>query len=138
MVLFLTVTLCVSIVALSALLTIKRWEIMSGRIFFSGVRPAAGRYLGAGLHFVERRAPSLLKTLAGTLYRVARRALQLGVVWTVLHAERALERVLQTLRGATRERGEGEASEFLREVAEHKKSLQERSSSKKPNAIYEE
>ena len=117
MALFLTVLLCLSAAGLVVLISVKRWELTTGRVLISKLRPAAARVLGEGLHFVERRAPAALKDL-----------------------ERLLERVLNTLRHTTHVRGGGEASAFLREVAEHKKSLQERQerNGKKPNAIYEE
>jgi len=57
--------------------------------------------------------------------------------WSVLQVERMLEKTLHTLRHTTAARADGEASAFLREVAEHKKSLIEKSGEKK-NAIYEE
>ena len=137
MTLFLIGLLCFSITGLVGLIALKRWETASGRVLFSGVRPAAGHYLGAGLHFAERRVPALLKGFGWTLYRKVRAALHLFVAWSVVHTERLLELVLQTLRHTTTTKGTGEASAFLREVAEHKKSLINRSSKKK-NAIYEE
>lgn len=137
MVITLTVLLGVSATGLIALLTVKRWELTTGRILFSELRPAAGRILGSGLTFVERRAPVLLKNIAWAVYRRASAALHFAVAWVVLHAERLLERVLNILRHTTHPAGEGEASPFLREVAEHKKSLLKRSG-KKQNAIYEE
>lgn len=137
MVPFLIALLCVSSAGIVGLIAIKRWEMTTGRILLSDIRPAAGRVLGSGLHFVERRAPVLLKNWAWRLYRTTRATLHLGVAWVVVHTERLLERVLSALRHTTAERGEGEASAFLREVAEHKKSLLQRSG-KKQNAIYEE
>lgn len=135
---FLIVLLCVSIAGLIMLLASKRWETATGRVLFSEVRPAAGRILGGGLHFVERRAPALLRELAWTLYRTVRRWLHVGTAWAVLRAEALLERVLHTLRHTTVTSGNGEASAFLREVAEHKKLLQKSDSTEKKNAIYEE
>ncbi len=137
MVIFLTVLLYLSIAGLIGLLAVKRWEFTTGRVLFAGARPAAGAMLGEGLHFVERRAPALLKGFSWTLYRRLRAAFNLLVAWAVLYAERMLERVLSVLRHTTHPSGSGEASAFLREVAEHKRSLQKRSG-KKPNAIYEE
>lgn len=135
--LFFIVLLCVSALGLIGLISVKHWELTTGRILFSGVRPAAGRALGAGLHFVERRAPAMLKSFARSAYRRLSAMLHLGVAWAVLHAEGALERVLNLLRHTTHPQSSGEASAFLREVAEHKKSLLERGD-KKQNAIYEE
>jgi len=140
MVLFLAVLLCVSALGLICLIAVKHWELTTGRVLFSELRPAAARVLGAGLHFVERRAPAALKNLARRFYAEARETLHLAVAWVALRTERLLERLLNTLRHTTHVRGDGQASAFLREVAEHKKSLQERQerNGKKPNAIYEE
>ncbi len=137
MVTFLIAVMCVSIAGMVSLIAIKRWELNSGRILMAGVRPAAGRVLGAGLHFAERRAPALVKGAGWTAYRVLRRTFHLAVAWVVVHTERGLESVLHTLRHTTATHSDGEASAFLREVAEHKKSLIQKSSKKK-NAIYEE
>lgn len=138
MVTFLTALLCVSIAGLLGLVVLKRWELTTGRILFSEVRPAVGHLLGRGLHFVERRAPALLRQWGVALYRALRRLVHVGVAWLVVHTERLLERTLHTLRqGTDAPRTDTEASAFLREVAEHKKSLQEGDSGKR-GAIYEE
>ena len=137
MVTFFISLLGISIAGIVTLLAVKRWELSSGRLVLSTVRPAAGRVLGMSLHFFERQAPAMLSRAAKRAYAYARAASHRIVAWAVLHVEDALEKTLHTLRGATQERGDGEASPFLREVAEHKKSLLERSG-KEPNAIYEE
>jgi hypothetical protein len=137
MVIFLIVLMNMSIVGIVGLIALKRWEMATGKVFFASVRPAAGRVLGAGLHFAERRAPALLQGLGWSLYRAVRRLSQFAVAWTMLRVERVLERVLHTLRHTTVSSGDGKVSAFLREVAEHKKSLIHQSSEKK-NAIYEE
>jgi len=137
MVVFLTTLLCVSLAGLSCVLYVKHWEQSSGKLMMSRVRPKAGEVLGVGLNFVERRAPTLVRTAALRGYAVARVLAHRGTAWAVLQAERLLEKTLHTLRHTTAVRNEGEASAFLREVAEHKKLLQD-SSSKEKNAIYEE
>lgn len=137
MVTFLTTVLCVAIVGLVSLLAVKRWELQSGRLLLSGIRPKAGYALGQGLHFVERGLPTFVRNLAVRGYATSRVLFHRLVAWSVLHAERALEKTLQVLRHTTTVRAEGEASPFLREVAEHKKSLL-KGSGKKRGAIYEE
>ncbi len=138
MVTFLTTLLCISIAGLATLILAKRWEMRSGRLLFSGSRPALGAFVGGALHFVERQAPAILRRLLVRLIASLRTRVHFGVAWVVLHAERLLETTLHTLRHNTTEpRGDGEASAFLREVAEHKKSLLEGSGEQK-NAIYEE
>ena len=79
-----------------------------------------------------------MRTKTSSGYAAALVLLHRGVAWTVLFAENMLEKTLRTLRHTTGQRGDGKVSEFLREVAEHKKLLQDNSSDKKPNAIYEE
>ncbi len=137
MVIFLIVLMSISIIGIVGLIALRRWEVATGQVFFASVRPAAGRVLGAGLHFAERRAPALAQGLAWSLYRVVRRVFQFAVAWIMLQVERLLERSLHSLRHTTVVGGDGKASAFLREVAEHKRSLMRQSSEKK-NAIYEE
>lgn len=137
MVIFLITLLGVSIVGLVGLVAVKRWEMQSGHILFSAARPSVGLYLSLALNFVEERAPELVRQWAARAWKAARAGLHFLVAWAVLHVERMLERTLHTLRHTTQERSEGEASAFLREVAEHKKSLMGRSG-KKRGAIYEE
>ena len=137
MVVFLITLLCVSLVGLSSVLYAKHWEEMNGKLMLSKVRPKAGEVLGTSLNFVEKRAPAILREAALRAYAVSRVLLHRGIAWAVIHIEYVLEKTLHTLRHTTQQRGNGEASAFLREVAEHKKLLQNGSSAKK-NAIYEE
>ena len=135
---FFIALLCVSIVGMAAILSIKHWETSRNKLILSRVRLKAGEALGAGLNFVEKRAPAIVRTKTSRGYAAALVLLHRGVAWTVLFAENMLEKTLHTLRHTTGRRGDGKVSEFLREVAEHKKLLQDSSSDKKPNAIYEE
>ena len=137
MVVFLTALLCISLAGLACVLYAKHWEQTNGKLMMSRVRPKAGEVLGVGLNFVERRAPALLRDAASRAYAAARTLVHRSTAWAVLQVEQMLEKTLHTLRHTTAARSEGEASAFLREVAEHKKLLQN-SSSKKENAIYEE
>ena len=137
MVVFLTALLCISLAGLACVLYAKHWEQTNGKLMMSRVRPKAGEVLGVGLNFVERRAPALLRDAASRAYAAARTLVHRSTAWAVLQVEQMLEKTLHTLRHTTAARSEGEASAFLREVAEHKKSLQE-GTDKKQNAIYEE
>ena len=137
MVVFLTALLCISLAGLACVLYAKHWEETNGKLMMSRVRPKAGEVLGVGLNFVERRAPALLRDAASRAYAAARTLVHRSTAWAVLQVEQMLEKTLHTLRHTTAARSEGEASAFLREVAEHKKSLIEKSGEKK-NAIYEE
>ncbi|MSR70750.1 hypothetical protein EXS62_01800 [Candidatus Kaiserbacteria bacterium] len=136
MVIFFTLVLLVSAMGLVGIIAVRRWEISTGRVLFADTRPVAGKLLGEALHFVERRAPTLLRSGFSRLVGFVRKGIHVGAAWVVLLTERLLEHTLHTLRHTTAKKGEGEASPFLREVAEHKKSLQEKSD--KQGAIYEE
>lgn len=139
MVLFFITLLAVSVVGLAGLIGLKRWELTTGRVFLGGLRPAAGELLSRGLHFVEAKAPALVRRGARELLQQGSVLAHRTVAWVVLVAERLLERVLHLLRGATRPGDASQASAFLREVAEHKKSLIKKASrSKKRNVIYDE
>lgn len=139
MVLFFIVLLCVSAAGLVSIIVLKRWELSTGRILFGGVRPAAGEALSQALLFIEAKAPRLVRDRAKQLFVRARTTAHRATALGVLITERLLERVLRTLKGATHPSRTESASEFLREVAEHKKSLIKKASrSKKRNVIYDE
>lgn len=138
MVLFLTVVLGVSIVGLFSIITIKRYEMRTGRVVLADVRPAVGHWLGSGLHFVEHHLPRFVWLKLEQAWRYLNRVAHRLVAWGVLHTERGLERTLETLRQRTDVVPHNkEASAFLREVAEHKKSILEGDPDGK-RAIYEE
>src|SRR3989344_3915184 len=137
MVVLLTALLCISLAGLACVLYAKHWEQTNGKLMMSRVRPKGGEVLGVGLNFIEHRAPALLRETALRGYAAARTLVHRTVAWAVLQVEQMLEKTLHTLRHTTAALSEGEASAFLREVAEHKKSLIEKSGEKK-NAIYEE
>ena len=137
MVLFLTALLGFSIVGLVTLVAVKRWELSSGRVLFSDVRPAVGHALHQGLHFVERQAPNMLKVWAERGWRYARTVAHRLVALAVVYTEALLERTLHHIRHTTSAPKSGSASPFLREVAEHKRSLLEGEPEQK-RAIYEE
>lgn len=136
MVPFLTTLLIISIMGLVGLIAIKRWELSHDRLVMSGVRPVAGHYLGSALTFIEEGLPMFVRRSLRVAYAIVRSLTHRLVAWTMLHTERWLEKTLRALRGATQARPEGEASEFLREVAAHKRSLLRKSA--KTRAIYEE
>lgn len=135
MVLFLVIVLGISIVGLIGLISVRQWELQHGRLLMTGIRPKAGEVLGGGLHFVEAGLPVMVRRSARRAYAIGRSLTHRLVAWMMLHTERLLERWLRDLRGATQSKGDGEVSEFLREVAEHKRSLLKKSVTR---AIYEE
>lgn len=142
MVTFFTVTLAISIVGLITLITIKQWELSTGHVLMAEVRPAIGAFLSAGLHWVERIAPSVLKSWARQAWVIIRaivhRLAALGVLW----AERILERTLKVLRHKTalpRSRdAAASTSPFLVEVAKHKRFLLRQAPKKEDRMIHEE
>lgn len=112
-----------------ALLLLKRYELATGRIFLASARPGIGAFFHRKLVWLEHVLPGLIRAGLHNLYRAVRRALHLGAAWAVLRLEQGLERTLRTLRRNTmpqaRMRSGEETSAFLREVAEHKKRLQD-------------
>ncbi len=134
MVIFLVVLLGISIVGLVALLSIKRWELTTGKMLLSQSRPHVGAFLGSAAVAVERHLPALVRRAVHYWYRRIFAFVLRLVALLVLYAERLLERTLHLLRHSTSApRGE-QPSEFLREVAEHKKALQ----NGEQGAIYED
>jgi hypothetical protein len=124
MVLFFCVTLCISIVGLTTLLVVKRWELDTGNMVLAGVRPKVGRISQRLLIWVERVLPGLVVSSTTRAARGAESQLHRAFAHGLLAAERGLEHVLRSLRGMTEQpRARGEASEFLREVAAHKRKL---------------
>ncbi len=139
MVLFFCILLAISIVGLASLLSARHYELAKSRVIFANIRPAVGAWLGFGLHFFERVAPALVRHIVIHLYRRGHEVLHRAVASAVIHAERLLEQTLDALRSTTSVRTPqpgGEASAFLREVAEHKKQLQDKAGEQR--AIYEE
>lgn len=124
MVLFFTSTLVISILGLTSLLLIKRWEMQTGNILWARVRPAIGGFFHRRLVWIEHAAPALVRQGSMRLYRKASATVHTLFARIVLLAERGLEASLGFLRRATEApRGEGEASAFLKEVGEYKKKL---------------
>lgn len=123
MALFFTFTLGISLVGLVGLLTLKSWELQTGRVLFTGARPAMGQFFHRVVFWVEHIVPRLIRL---TLKRIAQAGMALlhrVVAWVVVHVEKGLEYVLFRLRHSTSTETKQEASPFLREVAEHKKEL---------------
>lgn len=126
MVLFFTITLAVSVVGLLALVGIKHWELQTGKVLLRTVRPSVGAFFGRIRDFSEDMAPDFLKDTLVRAYASVRRVVQRYLAWGLLLAERGVLKVLALLRYEPHHvaGSGGEASAFLREVAEHKKQLQ--------------
>ena len=124
MALFFTTTLGISIVGMVSLLALKRYELKSGKMFLQTIRPHLNRVFHRSLMFVERILPALVRHSIERLVVFLMRAAQRLIARTIVLAEYWLERVLDFLRMTTHiPHPSAPASAFLREVAEHKKSL---------------
>ncbi|HEY5383112.1 MAG TPA: hypothetical protein VIJ88_00990 [Candidatus Paceibacterota bacterium] len=127
MVLFFTATLVLSILGMVALLGFKRYELASGNVILASVRPAIGTFCKHALWWVETVLPALVRVYSRRALRYAKATLQWAIARSILWVEHTLEQVLHTVREQTEApRAPGEASAFLREVAEHKRKLSRR------------
>ncbi|MDB5225799.1 MAG: hypothetical protein JWL87_751 [Candidatus Adlerbacteria bacterium] len=127
MVTFFSAMLGISILGMASLLWLKRYELNSGRVFLGSARPAVGEFFHRKLQWLEYVLPGLIRAGLQDFYRTLRRLMHVGLAWVALRVEQGLERALRGVRHATalpKRRGE-ETSAFLRQVAEHKKKLQE-------------
>ncbi|MDE1924600.1 MAG: hypothetical protein KGH79_00245 [Patescibacteria group bacterium] len=135
MVLFFTVLLALSIAGMVAMLWLKRYELATGRVVLSGVRPLVGTFVSRTLLWAGKIIPALVREQLARAGQTLRVLAHRFVAQSVLWFERTLEKVLHTVREKTGPpREPGEASAFLREVADHKKKLIHRSR----NTIVEE
>ena len=137
MVLLFTITLYTSIVGLMTLLLLKRFELTSGKTLFMSVRPRVNGFFHNALFFVEYVVPAIIRHLVKRLWHLLRTQAKLLLARAVVSFEQKLEHMLHLVREKTEApKSGGQASAFLREVAEHKKSLQKRT--KKERVIVEE
>ena len=125
---FFTTTLGVSIIGMVSLLAVKRYELNSGRVVLNAVRPHLNTVFHRTLVFVERILPVLVRVYAERMVLLGVRAVQQLIARTILIAEHWLQKALDTLRMTTHVPHPSiPASAFLREVAEHKKTIIKRS-----------
>lgn len=124
MVFFFTTTLLISIAGLSLLIGLKHWELQTGAVVGGRIRGPLGSFFHTALLWVERILPTLVRVFFRRALRATIAFVHQASAWAVLWIEWGLEYVLAVLRKATSARhGMGEASVFLREVAEHKRKL---------------
>ncbi len=130
MVLFLAILLYVSLVCMVALVAVKRWELQTGNIVGARIRPAITHVLHSFVYWSKETFPVFVRerfwhTITIVVRDISRHALANGILWV----EHTLERTLHAIRQNTAPppHHEGAASEFLREVTEHKKMLARRS-----------
>src|SRR3989344_5890430 len=133
----LTIMLGVSIAGLLSLLALKRREMKSGRVIFGSVRPGLRKFFHTILVFVEQVIPVFFKHVLHNAFRLMRGGLERLIARAILMFEYTLEHVLHRVRQTSKPpQGSGEVSNFLREVAAHKRALLKRAPSKR--AIFEE
>lgn len=134
MALFFSGALLVSVVGMIALLGFKRYELSSGHVIFARARPAIGTFFKHTLWWIEKVLPALVRVYSRRALRYCKVVLQHALARSILWVEHTLERVLSAVREKTAaSRAPGEASAFLREVAEHKRKLSRRV--KKPRVV---
>ena len=126
MALFFTGLLALSIMGMVVLLGLKRFEMATGRVVLETARPSIGAFFYSILVWVERDLPKATHRLVERGVTTGKKVLQEGVAHSLLALEHGLEQVLGLLRrttAPTAATGSGQASAFLREVAEYKKKL---------------
>ncbi len=124
MVTVLTATLIVSTMGCVGLLLLKRFELATNRVVFARLRPKQGGVVNRTGVFIERVLPLIIRYFFVSFGRFVRRQFRRLLAWVTLHVEKTLERVLHTVRERSRPRRDrGEASSFLRAVADHKRTV---------------
>jgi hypothetical protein len=106
------------------LVSIKQWERTSGSMLGRRLRARSHRFFSTMLLWIEHIIPTVVRLYSRWAWRATLCLLYRSAALLVLRVEKGLERTLHALRHSTDvKRGMGEASAFLREVAEHKKKL---------------
>lgn len=124
MVLFFISTLGLSVAAMAALLALKHYELASGKVVFAGMRPAMSAFSKKTLHWGQQILPALAQELIEKAWKFVLTQTHRAVAYSAIIFERALERVLRSVREWTESTHPSqEPSAFLREVADHKKNL---------------
>jgi hypothetical protein len=134
-----TALLFVSIVGMMSLLLIKRYELNSGRIFLASSRPAIGDFFYRKMMWIEYVLPGLIRVGLRRLGILLLRLWHVWLAYVVVKLERGLEQALSHVRHTTTPRkhmGQG-TSAFLRQVAEHKKKLQDENPDTKGTVLEE-
>lgn len=137
MALVLTIILGISIIGLTTLLTLKRYEMRTGKVFFARSRPVFEKPLHTSSFVVANILPLLAKrSFAQAMYGV-RSILGHLIARITLSVEHVLHRLLEEIQRIIEPRHTGgQVSTFLQEVAEHKRKLLRRAPEKR--AIFDE
>lgn len=125
MIWFFIAVLAVSIVGMLSMLFIKRWELRTGRLLFAPARPRVSQAVEKSAFVAGTVAPLVARHWWEYALEWLKLFVHRAIAFVVLVVEKNLERVLRHIKHTTdpRKLG-GEASAFLREVAEHKKQIQ--------------
>ncbi len=125
MALALLTTLVFSIFGILLLFLLKSWEMRTGQMLAEPIRPTMSKFFHSVLFWVERVIPVLAREYAERALRTSLGFVHRTVALLVLLTERTLQHILQLIHRSTdvKLHARGEASAFLREVAEHKHKL---------------
>ncbi len=125
MALFLTAVLVLSSLAMAGLLYAKEWEMRTGNVLFANSRPRASEVLHRGSRLIEESLPSLVARLVNGLSLWLRTGARATLARSLMSLELALEKTLHALKHKTvpPPSADGQASAFLREVADYKRKL---------------
>jgi hypothetical protein len=124
MVFFFITTLGISVLGMIALLTVKRYELVTGKLLFAGARPKVGAFFQTTSRWGRQILPALAQRQIERAWRFSLTQTHRAAAYSVVTFEHALERVLSAVRERTGDvHTSGEPSAFLREVADHKKHL---------------
>lgn len=130
-------SLCVSAILLLLLVSVKRYEMNTGRVVFLGMRKVVYRMLHPVVLFVQYLLPFLAKRSLSLTAQAVRVGLSRTLARAVLYLEMLLARMLTGIQNMMQpKRGGGQASSFLQEVADHKRKLLKDPAEK--HAIFEE
>ncbi|HYF13230.1 MAG TPA: hypothetical protein VD928_02960 [Candidatus Paceibacterota bacterium] len=137
MVLFLIITLAVSLVGIILILSVKRYEMRTGKMFFRRSRPALAKPFRTSSLIIEHLLPLIARRSIERGAIALRITLGRFLAKVTLMIESILRRMLAAIHRFVepRESG-GPASAFLQEVAAHKRKLLRRAPEKR--AIFEE
>lgn len=117
------VTLGVSLSAIAALLLVRDWELRRRTKLFFELRERSDALIASGASFVATTTPTLGRLLWFRIKVVTKRHATNATHFVVVHLERAVERLLRSLRYQRLKTSPRTPSPFLQDVAEHKKNL---------------
>lgn len=124
---FFIAALGISIAGMASLLVLKRYELSTGRVILGARRPAVGAFFHRTLQWIEYVLPGLVRVGVRRSYLFVRAVLRAWAGRLAVRVEALLERALHRVRNtAPTLISGGQSSQFLKEVAEHKKQVKRR------------